>query len=127
MNLKPIKVMLVDDQKMANFITRKLIEVTGFSTEVVDYTIPQKALLDLSNTNPDLIFLDLNMPEVNGWQFLEVLTEKQNQTQVVIVTSSTSKHDKEKAQKYAQVIDFIEKPLTKNTILSLKSKLDLAG
>jgi len=127
MNLKPIKVMLVDDQKMANFITRKLIEVTGFSTEVVDYTIPQEALLDLSNTNPDLIFLDLNMPEVNGWQFLEVLTEKQNQTQVVIVTSSTSKHDKEKAQKYAQVIDFIEKPLTKNTILSLKSKLDLAG
>ena len=127
MNLKPIKVMLVDDQKMANFITRKLIEVTGFSTEVVDYTVPQEALLDLSNTNPDLIFLDLNMPEVNGWQFLEVLTEKQNQTQVVIVTSSTSKHDKEKAQKYAQVIDFIEKPLTKNTILSLKSKLDLAG
>ena len=127
MNLKPIKVMLVDDQKMANFITRKLIEVTGFSTEVVDYTIPQEALLDLSNTNPDLIFLDLNMPEVNGWQFLEVLTEKQNQTQVVIVTSSTSIHDKEKAQKYAQVIDFLEKPLTKNTILSLKSKLDLAG
>lgn len=127
MNLKPIKVMLVDDQKMANFITRKLIEVTGFSTEVVDYTIPQEALLDLNNTNPDLIFLDLNMPEVNGWQFLEVLTEKQNQTQVVIVTSSTSKHDKEKAQKYAQVIDFLEKPLTKNTILSLKSKLDLAG
>lgn len=127
MNLKPIKVMLVDDQKMANFITRKLIEVTGFSTEVVDYTVPQEALLDLSNTNPDLIFLDLNMPEVNGWQFLEVLTEKQNQTQVVIVTSSTSKHDKEKAQKYAQVIDFLEKPLTKNTILSLKSKLDLAG
>ena len=127
MNLKPIKVMLVDDQKMANFITRKLIEVTGFSTEVVDYTIPQEALLDLNNTNTDLIFLDLNMPEVNGWQFLEVLTEKQNQTQVVIVTSSTSKHDKEKAQKYAQVIDFLEKPLTKNTILSLKSKLDLAG
>lgn len=119
--------MLVDDQKMANFITRKLIEVTGFSTEVVDYTVPQEALLDLSNTNPDLIFLDLNMPEVNGWQFLEVLTEKQNQTQVVIVTSSTSIHDKEKAQKYAQVIDFLEKPLTKNTILSLKSKLDLAG
>ena len=127
MNLKPIKVMLVDDQKMANFITRKLIEVTGFSTEVVDYTAPQEALLDISNTNPDLIFLDLNMPEVNGWQFLEVLTEKQNQTQVVIVTSSTSTHDKEKAQKYAQVIDFLEKPLTKNTILSLKSKLDLAG
>ena len=127
MNLKPIKVMLVDDQKMANFITRKLIEVTGFSTEVVDYTAPQEALLDISNTNPDLIFLDLNMPEVNGWQFLEVLTEKQNQTQVVIVTSSTSIHDKEKAQKYAQVIDFLEKPLTKNTILSLKSKLDLAG
>lgn len=62
MNLKPIKVMLVDDQKMANFITRKLIEVTGFSTEVVDYTIPQEALLDLNNTNPDLIFLDITVP-----------------------------------------------------------------
>ena len=71
-----------------------------------------------NHEHPDLIFLDLNMPEVNGWQFLEVLTEKQNQTQVVIVTSSTSIHDKEKAQKYAQVIDFLEKPLTKNTPLT---------
>ncbi len=115
--------MLVDDQKMANFINKKLIEVTQFADEIVDYTTPEAALSAVKEEKPDLIFLDLNMPEINGWNFLDVLKERNDPTQVVIVTSSTSNIDKEKAQNYTQVVDFLIKPLNKNTILSLKNKL----
>ncbi|PHQ30066.1 MAG: response regulator [Leeuwenhoekiella sp.] len=118
-----LKIMLVDDQKMANFINKKLIEVTDFAESIIDYTLPGAALSELEKEKPDLIFLDLNMPEINGWSFLDALKEKDNQTRVVIVTSSTSDLDKEKAQNYNQVIDFLIKPLNKNTILDLKNKL----
>ncbi len=123
---KLLKIMLVDDQKMANFINKKLIEVTEFAEKIVDYTLPQTALLAIDTEKPDLIFLDLNMPEINGWRFLDVLKERNDPTQVVIVTSSTSSLDMQKAQKYNQVIDFLIKPLSKNTILDLKNKLQPA-
>ena len=122
-----LKIMLVDDQKMANFINKKLIEITDFAHNIVDYTLPDSALLDIENEKPDLIFLDLNMPIIDGWKFLDSLQQNKNSTRVVIVTSSTSALDKKKAQSYTQVIDFLIKPLTRDTILSLKSKLDLAS
>ena len=124
---KLLKIMLVDDQKMANFINKKLIEVTGLASVVLEYTIPEKALSEIDDQNPDLIFLDLNMPEINGWQFLDLLVEREQNTRVVIVTSSTSEIDRNKAQNYIQVVDFLIKPLTRDVILSLKSKLDQAS
>ena len=120
-----LKIMLVDDQKMANFINKKLIAVTELAAEVIDYTLPEMALADVEFQKPDVIFLDLNMPVVNGWKFLDSLTEAKNFTKVVILTSSTSEIDREKAQNYTQVIDFLIKPLTKDIMLSLKSKLNL--
>tara|TARA_R110000751_G_scaffold50326_1_gene111316 strand:+ start:2308 stop:2688 length:381 start_codon:yes stop_codon:yes gene_type:complete len=123
----PFKIMLVDDQQMANFINKKLIEITQLATDVVDYTLPEKALVELEEHQPDIIFLDLNMPKISGWEFLDSLTQSQNTTKVVIVTSSTSELDKQKAQNYIQVVDFLIKPLTKNIMLSLKSKLRSAS
>ncbi|MGO4912803.1 response regulator [Leeuwenhoekiella sp. W20_SRS_FM14] len=120
-----LKIMLVDDQKMANFINKKLIAVTELAAEVIDYTLPEIALAEVEFQKPDVIFLDLNMPVVNGWKFLDSLTEAKNFTKVVILTSSTSEIDREKAQNYTQVIDFLIKPLTKDIMLSLKSKLNL--
>ncbi|MDP5044593.1 MAG: response regulator [Leeuwenhoekiella sp.] len=120
-----LKIMLVDDQKMANFINKKLIAVTELAAEVIDYTLPEIALTEVEFQKPDVIFLDLNMPVVNGWKFLDSLTEAKNFTKVVILTSSTSEIDREKAQNYTQVIDFLIKPLTKDIMLSLKSKLNL--
>lgn len=123
---KLLKIMLVDDQKMANFINKKLIEVTNFAEKIIDYTLPQKALLEIDQEKPDLIFLDLNMPDINGWGFLDALRERNVNTQVVIVTSSTSTIDKQKAQNYNQVVDFLVKPLSKTSILDLKNKLQPA-
>ncbi len=115
--------MLVDDQKLTNFINKKLLEVTNFAPHVIDFTLPEQALTHLNEDTPDLIFLDLDMPLVSGWQFLDTLKTKGIHINVIILTSSMSNQDKERARDYDTVVEFLTKPLTRNTILHLKSTL----
>ena len=64
-------IILVDDQPIANFITRKLLEIEGYKENVIDFTNPEEALVYLEDKQNTLIFLYLNMPEMNGWEFLD--------------------------------------------------------
>ena len=106
-----LSIFLVDDQEISNFINKKLIEVTGMCEKVFDYTNPEKALQLLEKHNPNLIFLDLNMPEINGWNFLEKMENYNSNADVVIVTSSTSALDVQKSKKYNRVKEYFVKPL----------------
>lgn len=115
--------MLVDDQKLTNFINKKLIEVTNFAPDIIDFTLPKKALTHLKKNKPDLIFLDLNMPLVDGWQFLDTMRNKGIKTKVIILTSSMSNQDKERAKEYESVVEFLTKPLTLSNIIHLKSTI----
>lgn len=112
-------IILVDDQPIVNFITRKLLEIEGFNEDVLDFTNPEKALAYLEGKQNTLIFLDLNMPEMNGWQFLDYLKSKSQKHKIVILTSSTSAVDKNRAKEYDSVIKYIEKPLNKDKIKEL--------
>ncbi|TDN81587.1 response regulator receiver domain-containing protein [Salegentibacter sp. 24] len=116
-------IILVDDQPIANFITRKLLEIEGYNKDVVDFTNPEKALIYLEDKQNTLIFLDLNMPEMNGFEFLDTLKAKGYQHRIIILTSSTSTIDRQRAQKYASVIDYIEKPLNKNKFTQIQPLL----
>jgi len=87
-------VMLVDDNMINNFIMKQVISNVDENLRVQDYTDSQKALSILDEVNPSVIFLDLNMPEMNGWQFLDSMTDKQLDYQVYILTSSTSESDR---------------------------------
>ncbi|PRX42995.1 response regulator [Salegentibacter salegens] len=113
-------IILVDDQPIANFITRKLLEIEGYDKDVVDFTNPEEALAYLEERQNTLIFLDLNMPEMNGWEFLDSLKTKGHQHRIIILTSSTSAVDRNKAKEYPSVIEFIEKPLNKNKFARLQ-------
>lgn len=113
-------IILVDDQPIANFITRKLLEIEGYKNEVVDFTNPEKALIYLENKQNSLIFLDLNMPEMNGFEFLDFLESKNHKHRIIILTSSTSAVDRNRAKEYAAVIDYVEKPLNKNKFIKLQ-------
>ena len=119
-----LSIFLVDDQPLTNFINKKLIAVTGVCKRVEDFVNPVTALDQLEDKNPDLVLLDLNMPEVNGWEFLEKMNEINTTAKVVIVTSSTSKLDQQKAEQYPRVIDFLIKPLSKNNMLSLEQRFN---
>lgn len=88
-----------------------------------EYFEKKKQVDDTFNT-PELIFLDLNMPVMNGWDFLEDYERKYAdrlpQTKIVILSTSVDPRDFMKAQQYKTVIDFINKPLSIDLVEELK-------
>ncbi|WP_416444999.1 response regulator [Leeuwenhoekiella sp. A16] len=114
---KELKIFLVDDQKITNFINKKIIDIAGVSKFVYDFIDPKEALDKLEENQPNLILLDLNMPDIDGWGFLDRMEEKNTDAKVVIVTSSTSPFDVEKAKNYNRVIQYITKPLNKDILI----------
>ena len=115
-------VMLVDDNDTDNFISKRIIEITKFAQRVEVKNSGQGALEYLRNneSNPDnipsIIFLDINMPVVDGFVFLyefEKFKELvRTKCKVIILSSSDNKRDIDKIVNDNHVIRFITKPLT---------------
>lgn len=126
--MKINKTLLIDDSDIDLFIQRRFLEVYNFSHQLVSYKSATEALNWLRNINgqdpPEIIFLDLNMPEVDGFEFLksfESLPQKiQNAARIVVLTSSNSSKDRELAFENKNVIQFITKPLKQSDIDLLK-------
>ena len=116
-----IKIFLVDDQQIANFIMKKVISTLAIDCEVIAFDKPKEALSALSENKPHLIFLDLNMPLINGRQFLEYMQDDQ-ETKVVILTSSIDPVDEKKSKEFPQVIHYETKPPSKEKIKAIISR-----
>ncbi|MCI0751464.1 MAG: response regulator [Flammeovirgaceae bacterium] len=121
---------LIDDSDIDLFIQRRFLEVYNFSEKLITYNSADEALRKLQNgitDIPDLIFLDLNMPEIDGFGFLEKFNDLPElikaKTKIVVLTSSNSRRDREQSLSYSQVIHFITKPLKQTDIESLKALL----
>ncbi len=106
------KIMLVDDKDISNFIMRKFIELRLPDTISIEFNNPILAFNSITKENPDLIFLDLNMPEMDGWQFLDRMKAESLTNKVAILTSSTSDRDMQRGEMYGNVVQFFVKPLT---------------
>jgi len=122
--------MLVDDNDTDNFISKRIIEITRFATRV-EVKGSGKAALDYLRENqdtpenlPSLIFLDINMPIVDGFVFLyefEKFSEVvRNKCKVIILSSSDNKRDIDKIVNNNHVIKFITKPLTEVALDEIK-------
>jgi CheY-like chemotaxis protein len=119
-------VMLIDDNEIDNFINQKMIEGCGFSTNVYVHTSGKSALefyqnlLRAENIPADLfpkvIFLDINMPMMDGFQFLEefrkLATSPHGPVKIIMLTTSINPIDIEKANAGKLVSKFLNKPLT---------------
>ncbi len=126
-------VMLVDDSSIDNFVNKKIIERYGFAQEVITFTRARQALRHLLKLNvnediiPGILFLDLNMPEIDGFEFLETFNLLPDQVKknisIVILTSSINPTDVEVCNKYTSVITFLHKPLVKNNLDTLEELL----
>lgn len=123
------RILLVDDDQITNFINTKLI-TREFNLNVTAYTNAQEALTYLRGLTtstpedmPNVIFLDINMPIMDGWEFLELFQKFSesvlNACKVIMLTSSIDAEDIEKSKKYRTVKDFVSKPLTSEKIRSL--------
>ncbi|HEY4655595.1 MAG TPA: response regulator [Cyclobacteriaceae bacterium] len=128
------KAVLIDDSDIDLFIQRRFLEVYNFSEELVLYRSAEEALNWLRMLNgeppPDIIFLDLNMPDVDGFSFLDNFSELpedvRSKSKIVVLTSSNNKKDKELAFLNQNVIKFITKPLKQADIEDLKKRIKAA-
>lgn len=115
------KICLIDDDKMQHWLNGKIIHNIDQTIEIYNYSNAESALNDLKNNaiKPDIIFLDINMPMMDGWEFLEEASTQNLEIPIQMLTSSIDKNDYEKARKYEVVKGFLHKPLKQETLESI--------
>jgi len=126
------KTILIDDSDIDLFIQRRFLEVYHFSDTLVLYNSAEEALGWLKEMKgeaaPDVIFLDLNMPEIDGFSFLKdfksLPQEILDKCKIVVLTSSNSAKDREQAFSFNNVIQFITKPIKQSDIEDLKKLIN---
>jgi CheY-like chemotaxis protein len=129
-NSRSVSVLLVDDDEINNFISIKLIKKALLNTEIMaclngKFAIDQ--LIELQRRDPekfpDYILLDINMPIMNGWEFLDeykrLNIDPEGRCKIFIISSSVFSNDINKARSYPLVKDFISKPLNVDKIKEL--------
>jgi len=125
-------IMLVDDNPDDNFFHEREIKKANASTVVIEKNTGMEALEYLkskkanSDMLPDLIFLDINMPGMNGWDFLqeyELLDKKLQSSEIIIMlTTSDNADDVARAKAWSFVADYIAKPLTEEIMKGIIKK-----
>ena len=125
-------VLVIDDDEPTNFLSQVIIESSGCTRHVKAVQSGQEALDYLTAKGkdlcprPDLIFLDINMPAMNGWEFMEkyrsLSKEDQGKIMVVMLTTSLFPEDRLKAQDLPEVSGFENKPLTSEKLERILEK-----
>lgn len=115
-------ILLIDDDKISNFYNSKIVKKQLGVEKSITANSGQKALDYLNEailglkTKPNLIFLDLNMPAMNGWEFLEKYEKLDadftKDIKLIILTTSNNPDDFERSKKNNSVDDYINKPLS---------------
>ncbi len=124
---KKISVMIIDDNRIDLFIHHEFIKQMNIAHTIVEYAFATEAIKFLEENNdtkwPHLILLDIHMPIMNGFDFLEkyaLMSGKLRENcAIIVVSSSLDVGDKSKIKEYPQVLELIEKPLDSAKLLSL--------
>jgi len=113
---------IIDDDPIFIYGTKRIMKEVNFAESILVYNNGQDALDGLmekckaKEPLPDVIFLDLNMPIMNGWEFLDEFKDCRSETSkkiiIYIISSSVDPRDLERVQNYQQVDTYILKPIT---------------
>lgn len=122
--MRQVKVLLVEDDEITNFLSEAILSALGI-TSVIATLNGMEGLIYLAKDCPDLILLDIAMPVMDGFEFLE---EKQKtgacpKSKVALLTSSIRKTDQSKASAFPEVVAYLEKPLSTKKMQKLLANL----
>ncbi len=124
-------VMLIDDNEIDNLINQKMIEAAGICQNIFIHSGAKGAIEFLKNIEklakgplelylPEVIFLDIDMPLMDGFQFLDEFDKLsdivKNNCKVIMLTSSLNPQDMSKAKKNKYVLKYLNKPLTQDSL-----------
>ena len=118
-------ILLVDDDPMSNTYSSLVVKKQNPEAEILTFNNGIEALSYLeieSNPKPDIIFLDLNMPVMNGWDFMEEYQKMNLGIEIIVITSSNEHLDKEKSMSYKGIADYFIKPITLDNVKKLFSR-----
>lgn len=122
-------IILIDDDLSVNYFHRRLITLLNLSDDVHTFFNGKQALEGIVDINKNatsgqkvIIFLDLNMPLISGWEFLEEFEKVKDNLkincQIHVISASLNPVDKERAEQNPNVVSYIGKPLSKESILN---------
>lgn len=117
--------MIIDDSEAEQFLYTHMLQSYNESVSVISAYDGQEALniLETGKEKPECILLDINMPRMNGFEFLEAYTKKFENEHIIIamLTSSSQTNDKERALSYDCVKHYFLKPITIEDLENLTS------
>lgn len=129
----PQKVLCIDDDPIALLLSKLVITKAAFAREIVtlangkeavDYLEAEVAQRGGERGEKLLILLDLNMPVMDGWEFLQQFSERLQpfypDTRIILLSSSVDPNDFRKAKDFSMVLDFFPKPLTKEMLATVQ-------
>ncbi|WP_431242629.1 response regulator [Flavobacterium sp. P21] len=134
------QILCIDDDPITLMLCKKVISKSQICHEIITAQNGEEALHHFNtlkytnnknkdNKKPELILLDLNMPVMGGWEFLDHFTSADykefNTANVIVLSSTIDPEDLAKAKKYPIIIDFLSKPITQPMLEYLKKKIDL--
>jgi len=120
------KICIIDDDEIYIFLIKKSLTAMGINNEVISFLNGSEALeefVQFKNNNqelPGIILLDINMPIMDGWEFLtefrKVNSTNPKKIPIYIVSSSIANEDFEKSKTYPEILDYLSKPLELETL-----------
>lgn len=122
------KILIIDDDLVSQFSTRYAVERGISDSEILvsDNAVEALSLLSDMDTSgksfPDIIFIDLQMPTMNGWEFLEIIQGSfvdLRQTKIFILSAFNNSMDRKRAKEHPAINGYFDKPITKTNIDSI--------
>lgn len=113
------KILLIDDDKIQKILVEKRLMRINPGIEFVYFDTPSKALMYLKSESVDLLLVDLNLPEMSGWEFINEAEKVSPDSMVILQSGSVETEEFHRANSDKRISKIFEKPLSESDLISI--------